>query len=77
MTRYTPDTNNIKYAFVDGNNPRSEEDHVSLMDGFDRWLNAQLADAWDKGRKDGLYDGRAQNPIVFLDRPNPYRKADQ
>lgn len=43
---------------------------------FDRWLNAQLADAWDKGRKDGLYDGRAQNPIVFLDRPNPYRKAD-
>lgn len=77
MSRYTPDTNNIKYAFVDGNNPRSEEDHVSLMEGFDRWLNAQLAEAWDAGQQSGAQWGVsewAEEETITSD--NPYRKAD-
>lgn len=67
MTDYTPTTEEIRKCYMGYDAPSP---------AFDRWLNAQLADAWDRGRKDGLYDGRAQNPIVFLDRPNPYRKAD-
>lgn len=37
-------------------------------------LNEELAKAWDEGRKDGLYDGRAANVVLFADRENPYRK---
>lgn len=33
---------------------------------FDRWLNAQLADAWDESRI-AYFSGRHENP---------YRKAD-
>lgn len=39
-----------------------------LFADFDRWLNAQLADAWDGGYADGRFNG---DPFI----KNPYRKA--
>lgn len=37
---------------------------------FDRWLNAQLADAWEEGYGDGRFNS---DPLI----KNPYRKAER
>lgn len=68
---YMPDTEEVRelYWAVSGL-PRRDP---KAWDEFDRWLRKEKAEAWDEGRRDGLYDGRAANYVSFADRTNPYR----
>lgn len=73
---YPADEVNIRYAFVDANNPRTEDDHVRLTVEFNLWLaeytRQQREEAWTggyrKGYSEGMYDIQPTS--------NPYRKAE-
>lgn len=52
MNNYTPDTSSVIYAFVDGNNPRDEEEHLRLVGEFQDWLNEERAKVWDLARSE-------------------------
>ena len=74
MTDYIPSTESVRDHATEYNGLGMDEED------FDRWLvehDRQVAEkAWHEGRSGGLYDGRARNNVTFLDRLNPYRKAE-
>lgn len=49
--RYMADTNNIRWAFIDGNQPGTEEDHLRFTHEFDTWIREVRSEAWEEAHR--------------------------
>lgn len=72
MPRYTPTTKQVRKAFVFAS-AGWERTTSTAKAGFNRWLKAIMAQAWEEGYASGDADALT---IDRLDTPNPYRYGE-
>lgn len=83
-------TDSVRHIYALGRRTQNHEYGIpadskrELFEDFDRWLNAQLADAWDSGYENGTGDeahyarGLSTDPGADeVPHSNPYRKVNQ
>lgn len=79
----TWDTAFIAATFVSWHTePSADDSYIPMTEDeaqevFDRWLNEELAKAWDAGQQSGAQWGVTQwDEEGIITSENPYRKAD-
>lgn len=68
MSDYTPDTGQVRTAYIHGVGGSTwyQGKAEMLLKQFDRWLFEMQEDAWDRGYQAGIVDASCAFPRVVL-----------